>query len=149
MVAVRAEPARGAGTDPTLLLGEGEAFASSEGVASVRVTGSFSFEDLVQFPFATGLIVWQGSLYTRYQFDGEVRSATTAVVADGITAAEIPGLLVGGAAAAAPASLIELRGDRIVVTLPQGFGAGAVSAVVYAILDGEAFVSNAVTLTLP
>ncbi len=148
-LAVRGDPARGAGTDPTLVLGEGDAFGSSAGVATVRVKGTFSFDDLVQFPFAGGLIVSQGSLYARYQFDGQVRSASNSLVADGITAAEIPGLVAGGAAAGAPASLVEARSDRIVVTLPPSFGAGPASAIVYAILDDEAFVSNAVTVTLP
>ena len=149
LVLLQHAPVRGAGTDPTLLLADGDAFRSSTGVAAVRVSGTFSFDDLVQFPFACGLIVFQGNAYARFQLDGTVRSGNSNLVTDGIVAAEIPALLTGGVVPGPPAALVETRSDRLVVTLPQSFGAGPASAVVYAVLDGEPFVSNAITVMLP
>ncbi len=141
--------ARAAGTDPTLVLAEGDAYASATGVVGVTVSGAFSFDDVVQFPMTGGLIVSQGSLWVRYDFSGVVRSGTASFVANGITADEIPALLAAGGVAAAPAALVQVQSNRMTAALPPSFGSGPSLAVVYAVLAPDSFVSNTITVTLP
>lgn len=137
------------GTDPTLALTSATAVSAPGGAVSVSVDGTFSFDDVVQFSFPAGVIVFRGSNYAVFDIDGSVETGTSPAVANGISAAEIPALLAGGGAAAAPAALLRVQSNRIAVAMPDGFGAGAASVLVYAILEGEPFVSNTVGVTLP
>jgi hypothetical protein len=141
--------AHAVGTDPTLALTSATAVAAPGGAVSVSVDGTFSFDDVVQFSFPAGVIVFRGSDYAVFDIDGSVETGTSPAVANGISAAEIPALLAGGGAAAAPAALLRVQSNRIAVAMPGGFGAGSASVIVYAILEGEPFVSNTVGVTLP
>ena len=140
---------RAAGTDPTLVLSEADVFSNVAGAVGLAVDGTFSFDDLVQFSFPAGVFVFQGNRFARYGFDGSVWEGTSALVTDGVSAADVPTLLGSGAVAAAPARLVEVRTDGAVVVLPPTFGPGPAGVVVYTVLSGEAFVSNALALTLP
>jgi hypothetical protein len=140
---------RAAGTDPTLVLAEADVFTNAAGAVALVLGGTFSFDDLVQFSFPAGVLVVQGNRFARYGFDGGVQEGTSALVTDGVSAAEVPALLASGAAAAAPARLVEVRSDGAVVVLPATLGPGPAGVVVYAVLGAEAFVSNTIALTLP
>lgn len=142
-------PAAAVGTDPSLALTAATAVAAPGGAVTVRVDGTFSFDDVVQFSFPAGVIVFRGSSYVVYDVDGSVASGTAAAVANGINAAEIPALLAGATAAAPPAALLRVRSDHLAVALPAGFGSGAASVILFAILEGEPFVSNTTGVTLP
>lgn len=140
--------AHAGGSSPVLSITAGQGFATTAAARSLAVSGSFNFDDLVQFIFPAGLVVWQGSHFVCFEVDGSVREGDAAFVADGITRGEVQALRRAGAATAS-ARMVELRGDRLVVALPAGFTAGSVSAMLYADFDGDQFTSNAVTVPLP
>src|SRR5262245_48666290 len=81
---------RAAGTDPTLVLSEGDVFSNVAGAVALAIDGTFSFDDLVQFSFPVGVFVFQGNRFARYGFDGSVREGTSALVTDGVSAADVP-----------------------------------------------------------
>jgi hypothetical protein len=144
-----AAPARGGGSSPLLSLASADAFATSSGVRSVDVHGSFNFEDVVEGVFPAGLVVFQGTHFARFDQAGAVADGDAALLADGLTAAEVPALVPQGAPAAAPAALGQLRADRVTVVLPPGFSPGAASVVLYAVYEGVGYASNTLTVTLP
>lgn len=137
------------GSAPILSITGASAVATSGGVRALTVTGTFNFDDLLQFSFPAGLVVVQGSHFVRYDLSGQIVEGTAAFVADGIDVTEIPTLLPLGAAATAPAALGQLRVDRIAVTLPADLIPGTATLILYAVLQGDPFVSNTVTVTLP
>jgi hypothetical protein len=141
--------ARAAGTDPLLVLDGARAFASAGGAATLEASGRFSFDDLLQFSFPAGLIVARGAAWVRYGLGGDVTTGTDPALADGITAAEVTALLASGAPAGPPATVVALAPTRISVALPTSFGAGPTTVLVYALLEGETFLSNAVAVTVP
>lgn len=136
------------GSSPILAITDARGFATSAAARSVVVSGTFNFDDLVQFIFPAGLVVWQGDHFVRFDVDGTVREGSAAFVADGIDLTEIPALLQAGAPAAG-ARLIELSATRIVVALPPAFAAGSASAMLYADFDSDQFASNTVAVPLP
>jgi hypothetical protein len=136
------------GSSPVLAISAASGFATSTEARSVTVNGTFNFDDLVQFIFPAGLVIWQGTQFVRFDVDGSVRGGSAAFAADGITTGEIPALLRAGAPIAG-ARLIELSANRIVVALPPSFSAGAASAMLYADFDSDQFASNSVAVTLP
>lgn len=144
-----AESPRASGSAPTLALTAGDAFVAESGARAVVAIGSFNFDDRLQFGFPVGLIVAQGDRFARYDVSGEIVSATSSLVTDGIAATEIPALLAIAATAGPPAALVQIRPDRLTVALPPEFSAGAATIVLYASKDSESFVSNAVPLVLP
>lgn len=140
--------ARGAGTDPTLALTGGEAIAGG-GATMVRLQGSLAFDDQLQFAFPAGVIVYQGTTFVRVPVAGGAVSGSAAFLADGLADTEVQTLLSLGAPAAAPARLASLQPNEVRVVLPAGFGSGAATAVVYAVLEGTGFLSNPIAVTLP
>ena len=140
--------AQGAGTDPKLALTSGEAIAGG-GATMVRLRGNVQFDDQLQFAFPAGVVVYQGTTFARVPVNGEAVSGSAAFLADGLADTEFLGLLGLGAPAAAPAGLVSLQPNEVRVVLPPGFASGAASAVVYAVLEGTAFLSNPITVTLP
>lgn len=147
-VAFAPELAAAGGSSPILSITGANGFATATAARSVVVTGTFNFDDLVQFIFPAGLVVWQGDHFVRFDVDGSVREGHAAFAADGIDATEIPALLQAGAPAAG-ARLVELSATRIVVALPPGFTAGAASTMLYADFDGDQFASNTLAVPLP
>jgi hypothetical protein len=140
---------RASGSAPTLALTGADAFVTQSGARAVVATGSFNFDDRLQFGFPVGVIVAQGDRFARYDVSGEIVSATSPLVTDGIVATEIPTLLAIAATAGVPAALVQIRPDRLTVALPPEFSAGAATIVLYASKDNESFVSNPVPLELP
>ncbi|HSP97453.1 MAG TPA: hypothetical protein VL049_09465 [Candidatus Dormibacteraeota bacterium] len=141
-------PASAGGSAPVLSITAASAFATASAARSLAVSGTFNFDDLVQFLFPAGLVVWQGTHFVRFDVDGSVREGTAAFAADGIAASEIPALLQSGAPVGS-ARLVELGASRIVVALPPSFSAGPASAMLYADFDGGQFASNTIAVTLP
>lgn len=148
-VTLAPRPGRAVGTDPTLALTAVEAFASDSGSVSLVIDGTFSFDDLVQFSFPLGVIIWRGSSFVRYGLSGDIAAGTSALVSNGVTANDIPSLLVAGGTADAPAALVRLQNDRLTIALPASFGSGSATVIVYAVLEGDPFVSNSITVTVP
>jgi hypothetical protein len=140
---------RAGGSSPLLTIATVDAFASSSGVLSVAVQGSFNFEDVVQGVFPAGVVVFQGTSFARFDQAGSVVAGSAPLLADGLDAAEVPGLLPLGSPAAPPAALTQLRADRVTVVLPPGFAAGTASVVLYAVYQDQGFASNTVSVTLP
>jgi len=142
-------PASAAGTDPALALSAAQAFRASSGVAAVQVNGSFNFEDVLQFSFPAGVVVYQGTRFARFEMSGAVVSGSASFLADGLSAAELDTLLGLGTAAPAPAALLQLQPSRALIALPPEFSAGAASVLVYAVLENTAFLSNTVACAIP
>ncbi|MBI3783883.1 MAG: hypothetical protein HY270_10825 [Deltaproteobacteria bacterium] len=140
---------RAGGSAPVLSITAAHVAASSSGSRSVGISGTFNFDDLLQFQFPAGLVVYQGSHFVRYDLNGQIVEGSSVMVADGILDSEVPSLLNLGSAAAAPATTSELRVDRITVVLPATFNSGAASVVLYAAFDGGSYVSNSVGVSLP
>jgi hypothetical protein len=141
--------ARAGGSSPVLTIAAADAFASSSGVVSVSVLGSFNFEDVVQGVFPAGVVVFQGTSFARFDQAGGVVAGSASLLSDGLDAAEVPALLSAGSAAPAPAALALLRADRVTVVLPPGFSAGAASVVLYAVYQGQGLASNTLSVILP
>lgn len=137
------------GSSPALSLTAADTFVTTAGVRGVEVRGSFNFEDVVQGVFPAGLVVVQGTRFVRYDQAGGVVEGEAAFLADGLDAAEVPGLLGLGAPSASPAAVTQLRPDRIAVVLPATFSPGAAVVVLYGVHEGEGFASNGLGVTLP
>lgn len=137
------------GSSPLLTVASVDAFASSNGVLSVDVQGSFNFEDVVQGVFPAGVIVFQGTSFARFDQAGNAVAGSASQLADGLDATEVPALLAVGSPAVAPAALTQLHADRVTVVLPPGFSADTASVVLYAVYQGQGFASNTVPVTLP
>jgi hypothetical protein len=149
LLATLAAPAHGGGSSPLLSLASADAFATSGGVRSVDVHGSFNFEDVVEGVFPAGLVVFQGTHFARFDQAGVVADGDASLLADGLAASEVPALVALGAPAATPAALGQLRTDRVTVVLPAGFSPGAASVVLYAVYEGVGYASNTLAVTLP
>jgi hypothetical protein len=141
-------PACGAGTDPTLALTAGEVIASGT-ATMVRLQGSLQFDDQLQFAFPAGVIVYRGTDFVRVPVNGSAVSGSAGFLADGLADTEVQPLLGLGAPAAPPAGLTSQQPDEVRIVLPAGFGSGPATAVVYAVLEGNGFLSNPITVTLP
>ncbi len=136
--------ARAGGSSPVLAITGANAYASAAGGRSLVVDGSFNFDDLMQFTWPAGLVVWQGTHVVRFGVDGRVSEGAAAFAADGISGSDIPALL-----APASARLVQLGASHLTVALPPSFSPGPASVMLYAEFDGEDFPSNTVAVTLP
>ncbi|MFN8642447.1 MAG: hypothetical protein U0802_12650 [Candidatus Binatia bacterium] len=145
---IGAAAARGAGTDPTLALTAGEAIAGGS-ATMLRLQGSLAFDDQLQFAFPAGVIVFRGTPFVHIPVNGPPLSGTAALLADGLADTEVQTLIGLGAPAGAPARLASLQPSEVRVVLPAGFGSGPATAVVYAVLEGNGFLSNPIAVTLP
>ena len=141
--------AAASGSAPTLALTGADAFVTQAGGRAVVATGSFNFDDRLQFGFPVGVLIVQGDRFARYDVTGQIVSASSPLVADGVVATDIPALLAIATAAAPPAALVQIRPDRITVALPPELGPGPAVVMLYASKDSESFVSNAVSVELP
>lgn len=146
-----------AGSAPTLAITTVDALVASTGVRSVAIRGTFNFEDLLQFSFPAGLIVFQNDTFGRYDLSGDVVTGASPLVSDGIIVSEVLPLLSAGAPAAVPASVASVRPDRLTIVLPSSFAPGPASIVLYGVVNddpnglgpGTSFLSNTIQFTLP
>ncbi len=150
-------PAHAAGSAPTLAITSVSAFETSDAARGTTVSGTFNYDDLLQFSFPAGVIVFQGSEFTRYDLSGTITSGSSALVADGIIDLDIVPLLSVGTPTAAPASIVKLRPGEVSILLPASVVSGSTSAVLYGVVNddlgspgpGTAFVSNTVQFVAP
>lgn len=141
---------RAGGSSPVLALTAADVAPVPSGPVALHVAGAFSFDDMVEDVFGLSLVVTHGTHWVRYEQDGTVAEGDAAAVADGIVLAEVAALLAApGAAAAAPAQLGGITRDGVTVVLPAGFPAGNATVVLAAVFDGDSFLSNALTVTVP
>jgi hypothetical protein len=143
------DASRAAGTDPLLVVDSVRSFSSAAGARTLEVSGFYSFEDLLQFPFPAGLFVTRGSQWVRYGLDGTITQGTNPAVANGLTPAEVETLLASGAPAAAPAAVVRVHPEDVSVTLPATLSSGAGRITLYVQLEDETFVSNSLQVTIP
>jgi hypothetical protein len=149
LVPVLGGAARAGGSAPVVGLTGATVVRAASGARALRVTGTFNFDDLVQFSFPCGVFLVQGTRLVRWDLSGTIVEATAPQAADGILPSEVPGLLALAGAPAAPAALLRVETDRLAVALPADLAAGPAAVVLYADYDGESWVSDAVTVTLP
>lgn len=142
-------PSGAGGSAPALSIASATSVAAANGARTLVVSGSFNFDDLVQFAFPAGVIVTQGSRFVRYDVSGAIVEGTSSLVADGVADTEVPSLVAARGAAVAPASIVQLRQQRFMVVLPADFDAGLCSVILYAVLESDPFVSNTVQVNLP
>lgn len=140
---------RAVGTDPTLALTSVRVLSAADGSRSLSITGTFGFEDQVQFSFPLGVIVYRGTSFVRSEFSGQPYQGVASSLANGIQTTDVAGILASGSPAPAPAKLLDVSSDRVSLALPAGFGSGSATVVVYSVFEGEAFLSNTLTVTLP
>lgn len=145
-----AAAARGAGTSPGLALTMVTAAPVGGGERVLTASGSYNFDDLVQVAFpAAGLLLIQGDRFVRYEVDGTVIAATSALVKNGLTPSELPELLqLAGSPAGAP-RITRLAAGEVSVLLPADLATGPALAVLYALHEDESFLSNAIPVVLP
>jgi len=141
--------AHASGTDPVLVLTAVEAFGTASGPVGLEVHGSFHVEDYVQFPFPVGLLVWRGTEWARYELGGSVFEGNDPALAGGVTSAEMLALVSSGTSAPPPARAIRTEPGRLQIALPAQLTPGSVSVVAYAVLEGNAFLSNVLTAVAP
>ena len=138
------------GTSPVLSLTSAVAVAANGSERVVTASGAFNFDDVVQVPFpAAGLMVASGSRFVRYEVDGSVVEATSNDVKNGVTSAELPGLLGLSGAPTGSARLLRVQAREVAAALPTDLPAGNALVLLYAEHDGEFFVSNAIPVVLP
>lgn len=136
-------------TTPQLLMTAAAGTANGAARSAV-VDGNFDFANALEVGYPIDLLVFQGSTFARFPFAGTPVSGTSPELADGVFVdTEISALLGEGAAAAPEVRIVTLVPDRIRVTLPASFAAGATTAVVFGILTDGTVLSNAVTFVLP
>ena len=152
LVAASPQVAHAAGSAPTLAITGVSAYEGSGGTSGATVQGTFNYEDLLQFSYPAGVILFRGNEFTRYDLSGAIISGVSTLVSDGIVDLDVIPLLSIGAASGAPASVVKLRPGEISVALPAGFSPGLTSAILYGVVNddlgspgpGTAFVSNTV-----
>lgn len=141
---------RAGGSSPVLALTAADVAVAPSGAVALRVAGGFSFDDVVEDVFGLSLVVTHGAHWVRYGQDGTVTEGDSAAVADGLVLAEVAAFLASrGAAAATPAQLGGITRDGVTVVLPAGFPTGDASVALAAVFDGDSFLSNALTVTVP
>lgn len=145
-----AAAAHGAGTSPVLALTAASVAPASGGGRVVTASGSYNFDDLVQVAFpAAGLLVIRGDRFVRYEVDGQVIEATSALVKNGVTPGELEALLQLPGTPVGPARISRLGADQVAVVLPTDFAAGPALVLLYAHHEGESFISNTIPVVLP
>ncbi len=136
------------GTDPLLVLGQVTANAAGDG-STVRVRGSWEFDNLLQVDFPLTVVASQGDFFVRVPVGGAAASSGTfSGLSDGFDASEIAVLESLGSAENG-ATILALDSHEIVVYLPASITNGEVTVVVYVELPNEGgFVSNTLVASL-
>lgn len=143
-----ADPARAGFTTPTLVIASGTV-VEVDGARSAVFEAAFDFPNAVQTGYRVSLVVWQGTHFVRFPVSGPILEGSSAVLSDGALAdTEVPTLFASGAAITT-ARVLQLERDRIAVSLPPGFAAGAASAILATMPSEGSAVSNTIGLVLP
>lgn len=140
---------RAAGTDPLLTVESARLVVAPSGARTLEVSGQFSLDDLLQFSFPAGLVIVRGAHWVRFDFDGTIAHGSYPGLAHGVTSAKVTALLGAGVPAAPPAAILRVTPTRLAVALPADFPGGAATVLVYAVLEGETFISNGIGVALP
>ena len=130
--------------DPTLVIGQ--AVSTGAGAPTLlSLTGTWSFDDILQVDFPLNVVVRQGTLFVRYPVGGAPAvSGSFADLADGLSASEVASLESVGAPNP-QASLVRLTAHQMTLALPPIFAPGTVTVVLYVRLAREGtLLSNAI-----
>ncbi len=143
-----AGPARAGFTTPTLVLTDASVI-EVDGARTATFAAAFDFPNAVQTGYRVSLVVWQGTHFVRFPVSGSILEGTSSVLSDGALAdTEVPTLFAAGSAIS-NARILQVERDRISVSLPPGFAAGAASAILATMPSEGSAVSNTLGLVLP
>jgi hypothetical protein len=144
-----AAPGAATPTDPTLALADVAAHAEG-GPRLLRLDGSFQALDLVQLAWPLQILVRETTIGTGYvRFDvvtGPV-TGTAPSLANGLDAADVPGLLASGSPSP-DGALVFLGVTRLEVLLPATFPAGPAEVQLFVVDEGEVVLSNPLAVTI-
>lgn len=124
-------------TDPTLVISSALAAGAPNRIVLVR--GIFPGSDLVQNPYPLQCLVHSlvdGTAYVRFAIADQAYTGSDAALADGLDAADVPGLLAAGTVAP-DGQVIGLRPDRLDVVLPASFPAGPAEVQFFVLEPGD------------
>ena len=127
-----AGPLSAAYTEPRLALTRVTPYRAAGGSITLKIEGSFSFNDAVQLGLPLSVTVSQGQLTARFDLNGGVFTSTGG-------AAEQP---------AAGPGVVEVAPRALTLVLPPGFAAGAAIAQVVASYDNKPIASNRLSFAL-
>ncbi|MFT5429915.1 MAG: hypothetical protein ACI9OJ_000588 [Myxococcota bacterium] len=138
---------RAGGTDPLIALGAAQADVVAA-VAGMELTGTWSYDDILQVTFPLVIVVHQGATFVRIPVNGPPQSGTFAGLADGLSSAEVAALEATGGPEPL-AALVRLDAHNMYLSLPPLFADGTVRAQLYVDLPSSGvFVSNSILTTL-
>lgn len=118
-------------TEPRLALMRVTSYRSTNGTATLKLEGSFSYADTVQLALPLNVTVTQGQLSARFDLAGHVFTSTGG-----------PEEPSGGP------GVISFEKREIVLVLPAAFAAGTATAQVVANYEGQPISSNRLNFTL-
>jgi len=148
LVFLPASLARAGFTTPTLVITDGTV-VSVDGARTATFEAAFDFPNAVQTGYRVSLVVWQGNHFVRFPVSGAVMEGTSSVLSDGSLADTEVATLFAAGLPISTARILQLERDRITVSLPPDFAAGAASAILATIPSEGAAVSNTIGLVLP
>jgi hypothetical protein len=144
LVALAAQPTRGAITEVELSLARVEAISGSTAVL-LRFEGELLDNALVQLDYPLYLVVWERATgnYVRFDVGSGAVSGSAPQLTDGVTSSEALGLLWEGAPVE-DSRVAFVGAGRVDVLLPHGLVSGELDAAGFALYEGEVLVSNSV-----
>jgi hypothetical protein len=130
-------------TDPTLAIAD-VATHGDGGPRLLRIDGSFQALDLVQLAWPLQIVVREttvGTGYVRYDVVTGPVTGNAPALADGLDAADVPGLLASGSPSP-DGAVVFLGVTRLELLLPATFPAGPAEVQFFVVDEGEAVLSN-------
>ena len=122
--------------DPVLVVGQAITTGATAPTA-VSLTGSWSYDDILQVSFPLNIVVSQGNTFARYPVgSSSAISGTFSGLADGLTAQEISSFEAAGSADP-QAMLVRLTTHNVTLALPPIFAAGPLKVMLYVNLTRE------------
>ena len=134
-------------TTPTLALSSATASVVEPGNRLVRFEAAYDYSNAVQADYDLELIVFQGKQFARYPVSGPVRVGSSAALADGLAASDLPALDAASTPAPADVRVVEIGPTAITVRVP--LFAGGATAVLVATVDEGIVLSNPLAFVLP